>query len=131
MKKKIIIIGIVTVLILIVGLFSYKKFYNPNPTEKEILEGVDAKNKIRNELNNVIQGKADADENYQISISEARSKAIIIFNSLGESNLDKDNVNVREIERNGNKYYYVSSLENTMEVEINTGKVTKINNVAQ
>lgn len=133
MKRKIFILIIILILIGIGGIIAYKKLYNPNPSEKEILQGVEKKNKIRNELSNVIQGNNEAttNEDYQISISEAREKAIIIFNSLGESNLNKDNVNVREVNRNGNKYYYITSLENSAEVEVKTGKVTKINNVAQ
>lgn len=133
MKRKIFILIIILILIGIGGIIAYKKLYNPNPSEEEILQGVEEKNKIRNELSNVIQGNNEAttNENYQISISEAREKAIIIFNSLGESNLNKDNVKVREVNRDGNKYYYITSLENSVEVEVKTGKVTKINNVAQ
>lgn len=131
MKKKVIIIILIIILVAIGGFVAYKKLYNPNPSEAEIQKGIEEKNKIRNELSNVINGNENVDENYQISISEAREKAIIIFNSLGEYNLSKENVNVREINRDGNKYYYVSSLENSAEIEINTGKVTKINNVAQ
>lgn len=130
MKKKL-IISVIIILLIIVGFTVYKKFYNPNPSDEEILKGIEAKDKIRNELQNVINGKENPEEGYQISISEARDKAIIIFNSLGENNLNKDNVKVREIEREGKKYYYISSLENSAEVEINTGRITRINNVIQ
>ena len=130
MKKKVVIILLI-ILIVLGGYFIYKKTYNPNPSEEEIKRGIEAKNTVRNELSNIINGTENIDENYQISISDAREKAIIIFNSLGEKDLNKDNVNVREINRNGNKYYYISSLENSAEIEINTGKVTKINNVEQ
>ncbi len=130
MKKRIVIILLI-ILIILGGYFLYKKAYNPNPSEEEIQRGIEAKNKVRNELSNIINGTENIDENYQISISEAREKAIIIFNSLGEKDLNKDNVNVIEINRNGNKYYYISSLENSAEIEINTGRVTKINNVEQ
>ena len=131
MKKIIIILSII--ILAIVGFWIYKNNINVNlnPSKEEILEGIEEKDKIRNELSNIINGPENVDENYQISISEARENAIKIFNSLGEYNLNKDNVNVREVDRNGKKYYYISSLENSLEIEINTGKVTKINNVAQ
>lgn len=129
MKKKIGILVLILIIILLGTYIAYKKLYNPNPSEKEIIRGVEEKNKIRNELSNLIQGSND--ENYQISIEEARQKAITIFNSLGEYNLNKDNVKVREINKNEKKYYYITSLENSAEVEISTGKVTKINNVSQ
>lgn len=131
MKKKIFIVILILILVGIGSYIAYKKLYNPNPSEEEIRQGVEERNKIRNELSNVIEGNKEADENYQIPISEAREKAIIIFNSLGEYNLNKDNVNVREVSRSGKKYYYISSLENSAEVEVSTGRVTKINNVAQ
>lgn len=130
MKKKI-IVSVFVILLVIVVFAVYEKFHNPNPSEEEILKGVEVKDQIRSELQNVINGKENPEEDYQISISEAREKAIIIFNSLGENNLNKDNVKVREIEREGKKYYYISSLENSAEVEINTGRVTRINNVIQ
>ena len=131
MNKKIIVIILILVLICIGGFLLYKKFYNPNPSEEEILKGIEEKDKIRNELSNVIAGNPEADENYEISISEAREKAIIIFNSLGESNLNKDSVNVREVNKNGDIYYHISSPRNSAEIEVKTGRITKINGVVQ
>lgn len=132
MKKSIIILSIIIIVLsAIVGFVIYKNNVNQNPSKEEILAGIEEKDKIRNELKDIINGPENVDENYQIPISEAREKAIKIFNSLGEYDLSKDNVHVREVHRNGKKYYYVSSLENSLEIEINTGKITKINNVAQ
>lgn len=131
MKKILIILCVIITTIVGILVYKNKGYEETKLTEKDILAGIEEKDKIRNELSNIINGTSNIDENYQISISEARQKAIIIFKSLGEDNLNKDNVYVREIERNGKKYYYISSLKNSAEIEINTGKVTKINNVAQ
>lgn len=132
MKKEINIwLVIITIMVLvIIGSFLYQKFHNSNPSEEEIQKGIEEKDKIRNELSNVIKGNEESDSNYKITIEEARQKAIIIFNSLGEKDLSKENVSVTEINRKGQKYYYISSEENNAEVEINTGRITKINGVS-
>lgn len=128
-KTNIYLIIVITITVIIAGCFLYKKFYNPNPSEEEIQKGIEEKDKIRNELSNIIKGDETENSDYKIPIEEARQKAITIFNSLGEKNLNKENVSVIEIDRKEKKYYYISSAENNAEVEISTGKVTKINGV--
>ena len=130
MKKKIVII--LTVLLLIVlGYIICNSIIKPNPSKSRIQQGILEKDQIRNNIQNVINGIDNPDVNYEISISEARDKAIVIFNSLGETDLNKDNVQVVEVNREGKKFYYIRSAKNSAEIEINTGKVVRINNVAQ
>lgn len=130
MRKKILIV-LSIIVIAVVGFVIYKKVYNPNPSREYILKGIEHKDKIRNELGNVINGIENPSEDYEISISDAKDKAIIIFESLGEKNLNKDNMEATEIKRKGVRYYYITSANNSLEIEINTGRITRINTIVQ
>lgn len=59
----------------------------------------------------------------------AKVAAVKQFNKLGEK-IEKDDLEIIEIEREGESYYYISSLENTMEIKIEGGNVTKINSAS-
>ena len=50
-------------------------------------------------------------------------------NITEEKNLKEENITVSEVERNGEHYYYVCSPENTLEIKITGGKITRINSV--
>ena len=138
MKNKIVIIIIIILILATGGFLLYKNFSNkqsknisPNPSPEEIAQGIKEKDEIRNSLSNIINGNEGTGDNSPISIAEARNRAIIIFESLGETDLNKDNVSVIEEEIRGKKYYYIQSRENTAEVEIETGRFTRINMIPQ
>ena len=72
----------------------------------------------------VQSNKKDTEE---ITEDEARDLAKKQFKKIGEKNIKKENLNVSKIQRSGEEYYYISSAENTMEIQIKSGKVTRIN----
>ncbi len=85
------------------------------------------------------QAKSDTNQNIstpqntnvvQVDENEARVIAVNKFKELGET-IEKDKLNVVEIERGGQKCYFISSKSNTMEVSMSTGKITRLNSIAQ
>ena len=52
--------------------------------------------------------------------------AIKQFKKLGE-NINEKELKVMKIQRKGEEYYYISSKENTLEIKLKGGKVTRIN----
>ncbi len=69
-------------------------------------------------------------ENEEITEEEAKELAIKQFKKIGEKNLEKDKINIIKIDRNGEEYYYVTSAENTAEIKIKGGQITRINSVS-
>lgn len=65
-------------------------------------------------------------ENEEISEQKAKEAAIKQFKKLGEKT-NKNDLTLKEIKRNGEKYYYITSKQNTMEIKIQGGKITRIN----
>ena len=61
---------------------------------------------------------------------EAKELAIKQFKKIGEKNLEKDKINIIKIDRNGEEYYYVTSAENTAEIKIKGGQITRINSAS-
>ena len=59
--------------------------------------------------------------------NQARKIAKNKFESLGESDVDKDSLQVKKLRRGQEEFYYISSLKNTMEIRIKDGKITRIN----
>lgn len=69
-------------------------------------------------------------ENEEITEEEAKELAIKQFKKIGEKNLEKDKINIIKIDRNGKEYYYVTSAENTAEIKIKGGQITRINSAS-
>lgn len=69
-------------------------------------------------------------ENEEITEEEAKELAIKQFKKIGEKNLEKDKSNIIKIDRNGEEYYYVTSAENTAEIKIKGGQITRINSAS-
>ncbi len=67
-------------------------------------------------------------ENEEITEDEAREIAVKQFKRLGEK-IEKNELEVVEIVRKEEKYYYISSYSNTLEIKILGGEITKINTV--
>ena len=68
-------------------------------------------------------------EDQEITEDEAREMAVTQFERLGESGLDKDSIRVMQLKRNDDLYFFITSEENTMEIRIKGGTVTRINAV--
>ena len=69
-------------------------------------------------------------ENEEITEEEAKELAIKQFKKIGEKNLEKNKINIIKIDRNGEEYYYVTSAENTAEIKIKSGQITRINSAS-
>lgn len=101
--------------VVVLAIFIYLKTTSKN--EKFIFDGVEIV-----ELN--------IDNSETISEEKAREIAVLQFEKLGESNLDIYNLKLKKIERNNGEYfYYINSSENTLEISVKGGVVTRINNV--
>lgn len=68
-------------------------------------------------------------ETEEITPKLAKEIAVQQFKKLGEKTKEED-LEIVEIEREGDAYYYISSLENTLEIKIKGGSITKINSAS-
>ena len=80
----------------------------------------------KNEDKKVVESKNSTKE---VSEKDARKLAKKQFKELNEKHLNVDDFEVLKIERDGEEYYYISSAENTVEIKISTGEITRINSV--
>jgi short subunit fatty acids transporter len=76
------------------------------------------------------QEETSVDETKQITEKDARKIAKKKFKELGEKKVEEDDLSVTQIQREGNLCYYVCSSENTVEINISGGKITRVNSVA-
>ena len=76
-----------------------------------------------------VSGKVDVvqSEKKEITEDDARTLAKKQFKKLGEKSVKKEDLQVKKIQRSGEEYYYISSANNTMEIQISSGKITRIN----
>lgn len=74
----------------------------------------------------VVTSKTKEDE--QITEEDARKLAVKQFKKLGET-INKDDVQVNKIQRQGEEYYYIASPRNTLEIKILGGEIKRINSV--
>lgn len=72
----------------------------------------------------VVQTKVEEGE--EISEEQARKVAIKQFKILKED-VKEDELNIVKIQRNNEKYYYITSVNNSLEIKINGGKIIRIN----
>lgn len=104
---------IVCVIVIIVALVI---IFRPNSGDKIIFDGVE-----------IVQSKVDSDE--EISEKDAKTLAVKQFKKMGESNINEDGLKVIKIQRKGEEFYYIASKENTLEISIIGGNITRINSV--
>jgi len=71
--------------------------------------------------------KTNVKEDEEITEEDAKKAAVKQFKELGEKNVKEDKVNVTKIIRAEEEYYYITSKENSVEVKIKGGKITRIN----
>ena len=69
-------------------------------------------------------------EEKEITEENARKLAKKQFKKLGEKNIKEKGLNVEKIQRKGEEYYYITSEKNTLEIKIDSGKITRVNSVA-
>ena len=63
----------------------------------------------------------------EINEEESRKIAQKQFKKLGEKNISKESLKVTLIQRDSELYYYVCSLDNTVEISQKTGKIIRVN----
>lgn len=65
-------------------------------------------------------------ETEDIAEEEAKKVAVEQFKELKE-NVKKEEVNIQKIQREGEEYYYITSQQNSLEIKIKGGTITRIN----
>ena len=98
----------------------------PVPTQNVSTTPVPTTNTNTSNTNIVSSGVASGDE---ISEDKAAEIAIAQFSQMGETGLQKSEIEIMQIQRSGELYYYISSLENTAEIKVKGGKITRLNSV--
>lgn len=69
-------------------------------------------------------------ENEEITEETAKKVAIKQFKKLGEKDVKEEQLQVAKIQRKTEEYYYISSKQNTLEIKIKGGNITKINSAS-
>jgi hypothetical protein len=64
----------------------------------------------------------------EVTEKQANKLAAKRFKELGEK-VKESELKTMKIQRDGEEYYYISSKENTLEVKIKTGEITRVNSV--
>ena len=64
----------------------------------------------------------------EITQKDANKLAVKQFKELGEKTKESE-LKTMKIQREGEEYYYISSKQNTLEIKIQSGEVTRINSV--
>ena len=72
--------------------------------------------------------KQSTEQDGKISEDAAKDIAVKKFKELGED-VDKESLDIVQLERSKKMYYFVSSDKNTMEVSVDEGKITRVNAV--
>lgn len=78
------------------------------------------------ELNGVKVVASSIKEDEEITEEKAKKMAVKQFKRLGEK-VKEEELNLTPIRRSGERYYYITSEENTLEIKILGGKITRIN----
>lgn len=68
-------------------------------------------------------------EGETISEKDALKLAVKQFKNLDEKGISEKNLQIVKILRANEEYYYISSPENTLEIKLTGGKITRINSV--
>lgn len=89
------------------------------------------KNTAKNEKNSSNNGNVSGNDSYveEITEDEAKNIAVKRFTALGEQDVNAESISIKKIRRSGEEYYYITSAENTLEVKIIGGNITRINSV--
>ena len=95
--------------------------------EKDIETTEEYNNNDTHETMDVIDTGTDSQED--ISEDKAKKTAIKQFEKLDEKGLKKDDLEILKIQRDGKEYYYISSPQNTLEISVKGGEITRINSV--
>lgn len=110
---------------------------NEETSKENVIEEKNGATEEKTNENNVETSKENTNEdnketsaenNEGISEEEARKIAKKKFKEMKEK-VKEDQLEVLEIKRDNENYYYISSEKNTMEIRKKDGKITRINSV--
>lgn len=116
MKRVFSIYNLAVILCVIAIIVALVIILKPNHNKKITADGVE-----------IVQSKLSSDE--EISENDAKKLAIKQFKKIGESDINEESLKVLKIQRQGKEFYYISSKENTIEIQILGGDITRINSV--
>lgn len=115
-KKRLSIYNISIIVCIIIIIISLIIVFIPEKKEKITLDGVE-----------VMQ--SNFKENSEISEKDAKKLAIKQFKALGEENLSDDDISCLKILRAEDEFFYIKSKQNTLEIKVKGGQISRINSV--
>lgn len=75
----------------------------------------------------VVETKIKDDK--EITEEEAKKVAVKQFKKLNEK-VNQDELKILKIQRSGEEYYYITSSQNSLEIKIKGGQITRINSAS-
>lgn len=115
-KKSLTLYNIAIISCVVIIVVSLVIVFMPEKKEKIMLDGVE-----------VIQ--LNTKEGSEISEDNAKKLAIKQFKELGESDLSENDVSCLKILRDEDEYFYIKSKQNTLEIKVKGGQISRINSV--
>lgn len=115
-KKSLTLYNIAIISCVVIIVVSIVIVFMPEKKEKIMLDGVE-----------VIQ--SNTKEGSEISEDNAKKLAIKQFKELGESDLSENDVSCLKILRDEDEYFYIKSKQNTLEIKVKGGQISRINSV--
>mgnify|MGYP004509368511 CR=1 FL=1 len=115
-KKSLTLYNIAIISCVIIIVVSLVIVFMPEKKEKIMLDGVE-----------VIQ--SNTKEGSEISEDNAKELAIKQFKELGENDLSENAVSCLKILRDEDEYFYIKSKQNTLEIKVKGGQISRINSV--
>ena len=115
-KKSLTLYNIAIISCVVIIVVSLVIVFMPEKKEKIMLDGVE-----------VIQ--SNTKEGSEISEDNAKKLAIKQFKELGESDLSENDVSCLKILRDEDEYFYIKSKQNTLEIKVKGGQISRINSV--
>lgn len=122
----------ILVIIIVVVILIFEPDFNKNAEQQATIASTSQNNQEPEEQNasednkdhNVVQNN---NSGKKISEEDAKKLALRQFNELGEKDLKESELKIKTIKRSGELYYHVASQNNTIEIKIETGEITRIN----
>jgi hypothetical protein len=115
-KKSLTLYNIAIISCVVIIVVSLVIVFMPEKKEKIMLDGVE-----------VIQ--SNTKEGSEISEDNAKKLAIKQFKKLGENDLSENDVSCLKILRDEDEYFYIKSKQNTLEIKVKGGQISRINSV--
>ena len=119
------IIGLVLIIIISLCIIFRENIGNIANSISSNIKGIDSSAEEK-ELDGVKIVSSSIKQDEEITEEKARKMAVKQFKRLGEK-IKEDELKVTPIRRNGERYYYIITEKNTLEIKILGGEITRIN----